>query len=335
MSDEFNFYESYNAERYIHYRLVETGEFENVETKRGAGVLNVRKPILVKHVVSFEDVKKINLDDYGLDVRTHAGSFTQIHNYFLDFWGSILGSDAVALFMHLKRYCYGELKDFCFPNIELIQFKMKKGSKNTILKNLELLEKYGFIAKILRMDVERNNALSSSFIKIRRYIPVLSQELIDSLPNRLKQEHDEFIANANGIILNEDFSVKEAVRDLIETAVVMKSKSQETKEKELKREGRLLEYTMSQLNDVEIEEWKLILDHIKDLLGKPSFDTWFSRTVLKVKQDSGEVVALCPNTFCSEWIRTRHADLIKQAASTVFQKDFLGVTCYTYEEFYK
>lgn len=302
-------YESYKADRYIHYRLIPTGEYDIIPTKRNGKVINVRKPILEKKKVSFEEIKALNLDNYGQDVRTCADDFTFVHNYLYDYWGAILGTDAVAVYLHLKRYCYGK-RDYCFPDMEIIQAKMKKGSRNTIIKAMDTLEEYGFITKILRKDRENKNSDSSPFFKVRRYIPLLSEDLITQLPEKLKKEHDKFIANANGIVLDERTKTEEIISQLLKNADSMKSKNQKEKERELKRQGKLFEYILSNLSSCDHENWLIILREISSKISKPSYDTWFSQTIILLDQEKANVKIICNNHFSRDWIKDRYKDLI-------------------------
>jgi hypothetical protein len=322
-------YENYNQERYIHYRYVPTGEYEIIPTKRDDKIINARKPILEKKEITFEDIKSLSLDDFGQDVRTCAEDFTFVHNYLYDYWGAIMGTDAIATYLHLKRYCYGK-KDFCFPDMEMIQFKMKKGSKNTIIKSMTILEEYGFIAKILRRDKQRNNADSSPFFKIRRYIPLLSDELINELPEKLKVEHDKFIANSNGIILDEDFDSKQIFNRLLQNSKSIKSKKDDEKQLELKRKGKIYEYVISTLNNDEHEHWFMILNHISKKLSKPSFDTWFTKTIIILNQEQSNVKVICSNNFSRDWIQERYRELVISAINEIFYNGDL-TEIFTYE----
>ncbi|MDP4086575.1 MAG: DnaA N-terminal domain-containing protein [Bacillota bacterium] len=310
-------YENYKADRYIHYRLVPTGEYEIIPTKRDGKVINIRKPILEKRKVSFEEIKALNLDDFGRDVRTCAEDFTFIHNYLYDYWGAIMGSDAISTYLHLKRYVYGK-KDFCFPDMEIIQLKMKKGSKNTIIKAMNTLEEYGFITKILRIDKERHNADSSPFFKLRRYIPLLSEELINQLPEKLRNEHDKFIASTNGIILDESYDSEQIVNQLLEKSSSIKSKNKKERLDELKRQGKLYEFIVSTLSSEQHDNWFLILHELSSKISKPSFETWFSKTIILLDQELKNVKVITANSFNQDWIQERYKLLILQIINDKF-----------------
>lgn len=328
-------YEGYKKERYIHYRLLFTGEHEIVPSKRivnnEPSIINVRKPILEKQKISFEDIKELSLDDYGQDVRTCAEDFTLIHNYLFDYWGAIMGTDAVSIYQHLKRYCYGK-RDYCFPDMEMIQLKMKKGSRNTIIKGMNVLEDYGFITKIYRKDKERNNADASPFFKIRKYVPLLSQDLINLLPEKLRNEHDKFMAQANGIVLSEHVTSKaEYLEKLMSTAEVMKSKSQIDKEKALIRKGKVYEYIVSTLNDEQLEVWHSLLHDLSEILSKPSFETWFSKTIILYSDST--ITVVCQNEFSRDWINERYKNIISDIVRNKYQVDIPMFSTYLYDEF--
>lgn len=333
MEDQlFDFYQSYNAERYIHFRFVPTGQHEMIEAKRDGKVIFNRKPILEKQKLSFEEVKELNLDNYGQDVRTAAEDFTLIHNYLLDFWSAIMGSEAVMLYIHLKRYCYSG-KDFCYPNMTTIREKMKKGSKATINKYMEILERHGFIAKINRIDTERNNGNASPFFKVRRYIPLLSQDLINELPLNLKKEHDKFLARANGIDLMDTFDPDEFITDLMKSAKLMKSKQQQGKEEELKRKGKLKEYILTQMSQPEQETWFMLLNHLKDKVSKPSFDTWIKDSVFFVNEETKVIKVYVANQFTIDWLTQQYKEMIINVVNETLNIENLHLDCVLYEDY--
>jgi hypothetical protein len=279
--------------------------------KRNGKDTPIRKEIFEKRVLQFQEIKDLNLDNNGVDVRTSGEDFTLIHNYLLDFWGAIMGSEALALYTHLKRYCYGQ-KDFCFPNMDVIASKMRK-SRNTILKYLDILEEYGFILKINRLDKERNNGDSSPFFKIRRYIPLLSLELIDTLPDFLKEEHAKFLAKCNGVELNEKLSSEEIVEDLIRNAETVKSKAINNKLKQLKLEKNFREYLMNIMSPNDYTVWSNFLRTIEKKVSKPSFETWFQHTLLFIDRAKlGTIHLAFQNNFARDNTEERYQKLIKE-----------------------
>lgn len=332
MDEQSLFYENYNAKRYIHFRYVPTGEYEIIEEKRNGKIVHNRKPILEKQKLSFEDVKALNLDNYGRDVRTAADDFTLVHNYLLDFWGAIMGSEAVMLYIHLKRYCFAG-KDFCFPDMETIMAKMKKGSRTTINKYMDILEHYGFIVKIYRIDTERNNGFSSPFFKVRKYVPLLSQDLIEQLPKTLQKEHEKFLAKANGIELNDSFDPEVFIKDLMQSAKVMKSNHQKSKEEELKRKGKLMEYIISQLTSEEQERWFMILQDLQTKVSKPSFETWLQNSIILLDIEEKSIKIYTQNYFVLEWLKSQYKELIIDTVKEIFNIHIQQYDCYFYEDF--
>ncbi|WP_214482993.1 DnaA N-terminal domain-containing protein [Bacillus sp. SM2101] len=326
-------YSNYKADRYIHYRLVPTGEIQIKPTKRNGKIIHVRKPILEKRILEFEEIKAINLDNNGIDVRTSGEDFTLIHNYLFDFWGAILGSEAVALYTHLKRYCYGK-KDYCFPNMDEIVFKMKK-SRNTVNKYLDILEMYGFILKLYRMDRERHNGESSPFYKIRRYIPLLSKELIEDLPDLLRRRHDEFLAECNGIELKENISSESIIAGLMVNARVMKTKSQKSKDEKLKIEGLHREYLLTKMSLQEQSIWADFLQEIEKKISKPSLDTWIRPSLIFKQQSVIHIV--CQNEFTLDWLKDKYYVMSIEILSRIINEDTSDLTIeyFTYENYLK
>lgn len=330
-------YENYNADRYIHYRLVPTGDYNIVPAKRNGKVISTRRPILEKREISFEEIKELNLDNYGQDVRTCAEDFSFIHNYFFDYWGSIIGTDAVVTYLHLKRYCYGN-RDFCFPDMEIIQAKMKKGSRNTVIKAMDTLEEFGFITKILRKDKLNKNADSSPFFKIRRYIPLLSEELLQLLPEKLRKEHDKFVAKTNGIVLEEHTHAQEIINQLLEKARSFNSNKAPNKEDDLKRQGKLYEYAISKMTGTQHENWLRILKALSTKISKPSLDTWFSQTILLLDVSSSHLTVISPNYYYRDWIEERYKDILSSIISDQYEeisRADLKIECILLDEYIK
>lgn len=330
---QHDFYEGYNADRYIHYRLIPTGKFEIINTVRNGKELPLRREIFEKRILQFDEIKELNLDNNGLDVRTSGDDFTLIHNYLLDFWGAIIGSEALALYSHLKRYCFGP-KDFCFPNMDVIAAKMKK-TRNTVVKYLDILEEYGFILKINRLDKERNNGDSSPFFKIRRYIPLLSLELIEVLPDFLKVEHDKFLAKCNGIELNEKISSYELVEDLIKNGETIKTKKNSKKLEQLKMEQNYREYLLKIMKPDDVQLWAEFLRAIEKKVSKPSFETWFQHSLLFMDRNHNSKIHLVfQNNFAKEHTEQRLQSLLRETLNSNFNVENdneLEINFITYE----
>ncbi|MDX8367174.1 helix-turn-helix domain-containing protein [Cytobacillus sp. IB215665] len=215
----------YREDRYIHYRNVPTGEYNIVPVNRDGKVLHIQVPIFKKQEISFDEIKQLNLDDYGKYVEACAEDVSFVHNYFFDFWGAIMGAEAIALYLLLKRYCNN--KDYCSVDMQTIQMKMKKGSKNSIIKYLNTLEKFGFITKIQRIDLKKNNSDTSPFYKIRRNIPLLSKELAETLPEKLRIEHDEFL-ESNNTSLDESTNSDQKPVEMLKSSQVVKSRKKKS-----------------------------------------------------------------------------------------------------------
>lgn len=331
-NDEMDFYQNYDADSYIHFRSIPTGEYELVQVNRNGKNIMLKKPITRNEKITFEDVKALNLDDYGQDARTATDDFTLVHNYLIDFWGAIMGSDAVMLYVHLKRYCFAG-KDFCFPNMTIIREKMKKGSKATINKNMDILEEYGFIAKIQRYNKNNENRQASPFFKVRRYIPLLTQDLIEQLPETVKKEHEKFLARANGVELNETFDSEAFIKDLMKRTETMQSKKQKMKDKALMEKGDWKDYILSQLSPFEKESMRMMLTDLAERISKPSFETWFKDTIIRLNTEKHEIKLYAPNYFAMEFINSQYKQLITNTVQNIFQINVVKVECVIYEDF--
>lgn len=332
MDEQFDFYETYDADRYVHYRSVPTGEFDIIQEKRNGNIVSKRTPILEKQKISFDEVKKINLDNYGQDARTATEDFTLVHNYLLDFWSAIMGDRAVMMYIHLKRYCFGN-KDFCYPSLSTIRSKMKISSNTTSDKLIDILEHYGFIIKINRFDKKNNNMSVSPFFKVRRYIPLLTNELIKLLPKNLQKEHDKFLARANGIELDNTFEPEHYINELMQSTNVMKSKNQKNKELELIRQGKLKKYILSQITKEEKEVWCMFLKEFSNRVSKPSFDVWLKDTIILLNKEQKSLHLYCPNTFTVGWLQREYKHIIINAALDLFDIQIQNYDCNLYDDY--
>ncbi|MBS4209373.1 DnaA/Hda family protein [Bacillus sp. FJAT-50079] len=61
----------------------------------------------------------------------------------------------------------------------------------------------------------------------------------------------------------------------------------------------------------ENKQWSTILDLLKNRISKPSFETWFKQTKLKVKENEWLIIA--PNEFARDWIESSYFSEIKNA----------------------
>lgn len=317
-------YSTYESEKYVHYRSVPSGEFKPVKVKSSkAG--EVLKPVMKEIKVPFNEVRDLNLDKLSPAVPlADTEDFTIMSNYLVDFWGAIIGDSPISAYMHLKRYCYGK-KDYCYPDLETIAFKMKK-SINALKGYLDILEEHGFIVKFLRRDVTDNNRNVSPLFKIRRTVPIITKEMYDSLPDKLKELHDEYMKNLEGVqFANKIVSTKDAIEPIVDAGEDMNRKEREKQVEEIIRKGQLEEYVIQSLEHDKRVENSMFHDYIKEKISKPSYDTWIKNSIIITGYDSIKV--LCSNEFVRDWVQERYSKMITEWAERELSLHFVEVDC--------
>jgi hypothetical protein len=300
--------------QYYRYRPTGVEEYK-LRTVRNAEQPYTKKE-LEKIYIAEEDVKRFSLDKHGQPIPYVDGHLTIISNYVYDYWGHFFSAEGVALYGHLKRYCYGD-KDYCWPDLNLISQKMSK-SRNTIKKILGNLERYGFVIVFNVQNADKNNMEESPLFKIRKKVPFLPQELYDNLPSELKLDHDRYmqsIVENFDQILNLDPSIdySEVFEEVINKGtVVRKIKTPLELDKELNNKIKMLE---KEITDHDRNVWKLVLAHFEKSLSKPSYDTWFKNTFCIKREQTYTVYG--SSNFVSEWLENRYTHLITKALKDV------------------
>lgn len=316
-----------------YFRLSDTGKFE--ERARLIDVFNEPTSKLYfypeqdKIVFTEEEVKKFSLDQYGESIPFIDGELTIFNNYFWDFWGFYLTAEGTALYGHLKRYAYGS-KDWAFPNIPLISAKMEK-SRSSVLRYLDILERYGFAYKFGVMNESRKNSEESPIFKIRKQTPLLPNKLIygdpeieipndapnhikkalerekKGLPEVLRKEHEKFVERHihNPAALEESIEFEKIYAAWTKYGEILKRNSKPNKSAVTKAKLDLIR----EMNEHEKILLNFILEEAPKHISKPSFDTWFKDIMIKV--DKNKYTIFAPTTFARDWLEERYAPLIR------------------------
>ncbi|PGT83264.1 DnaA N-terminal domain-containing protein [Bacillus sp. AFS040349] len=300
-----------------------------------------------------EEIKKFSLDSYGESIPYIDGELTIFSNYFWDFWGYYLTSEATSLYGHLKRYAYGS-KDWCYPNFDLIGDKMGK-SRKSVLLYLDILERYGFAYKFNVLNTSRNNVEEGPIFKLRKQIPLLSHKLIygdpdieipndapphmkkalkreqQGLPPRLRKVHEEFVSehlhNSSSDKLKEQVDYEKVYSAWLQYGEILKSKEPKEMKKIRSEQSSLLK----EMNEHEKILLKFILDEAKQHLSKPSYETWFNNLYLKI--DGKAYIIFAPNEFAQDWLKKKYASFIESCISKIENIDdgAAEVEIYSYE----
>ncbi|GKS12857.1 hypothetical protein YDYSY3_38570 [Paenibacillus chitinolyticus] len=303
----------------LYYRPRPTGAQEIKVRVVGDSEQPYIKKEMEKIYILEEEIKRFTLDKHGQPIPYVDGHMTIISNYIWDYWGHFFSAEGVALYGHLKRYCYGD-KDYCWPDLNLISQKMNK-SRNTVKKILANLEKYGFVLVFNVQNADKNNMEESPLFKVRKKVPFLPLDLYEQLPNDLKLDHDRYmqgIVEQFDQILQLDPAVDygEIYEDVISKGeVVRKPKSSMELEQELRNKVKFLE---KQITDQDRAVWNLVLATLEKKLSSPSFVTWFKNSFCIKK---GLVYTVySPNNFASEWLKSRYDKLIRDTLNQVEAK---------------
>ena len=270
------------------------------------------KKELEKIYIPEEEIKKFSLDKHGQPIPHVDGHMTIISNYIWDYWGHFFSAEGVALYGHLKRFCYGD-KDYCWPDLKLISQKMNK-SRNTVKKILGVLEKYGFVVVFNVQNADKNNLEESPLYKVRKKVPFLPVELYEKLPTELRLDHDRYmqriVENLDEVIhLDPSVDFTEVYDNVIRKGtVVRKEKTVQKLQKETQAKIKLLEL---EITDQDRRVWSEVLMILQTKMTKPSFDTWFKHSFC-IKRDF-TVTVYSPTHFASEWVSNRMNTLILDA----------------------
>lgn len=300
-------YASYNHQRYAHFRNKSSGQYKLEDFKSSKSGSRMQ-PILQRVEVSFDEVKNLNLDSYGSVAPTlDTEDFTIISNYLVDFWGAIMGNCPVDAYMHLKRHAYGK-KDYCYIDIGLIALKMKR-SKNTVKGYLDTLEEYGFIATFHRIDKEDNNKDVSPLFKIRRYVPLITEEMYNGLDPKLKYLHDSFMKSFEDVnFAKQTYDTDTLIKGILSSGRVINSKSVQKKIDKSIKEGTTRNFILDTLTEKQESDNELIHIDISETVSKPTYETWIRNTIVFKHEDM--VIVLSPNEEVSSFMEYKYTDYL-------------------------
>ncbi|KZE67945.1 hypothetical protein AWM68_17385 [Fictibacillus phosphorivorans] len=242
----------------------------------------------IKKTLEFseEDVKKFTLENTGQLLPATQIGHTQMNNYFLDFWGAILGHGPVAVFTHLLRHAYQ--KDWCDPSLELIEQKMDI-KRDALNGYLDILENHGFIFRFWRKKKDDKDKDTSIFFKLRRTIPLLTESLLLSLKEnkpKLYTKHNEYLEQLNEsheVELNAKDEYEAIYKDFEQRGIPMKTQALKKAEKDAETFDDLFNLRIEQVETSEDENnlWITINNHLQERISKPSYEMYFKGSKLK------------------------------------------------------
>ncbi|WP_336788394.1 DnaA N-terminal domain-containing protein [Paenibacillus sp. MMO-177] len=299
----------------IYYRSRPTGNKIARSKKVGDKDVPYYEDEVEQIIFKEDDVQKFSLDKHGQNIPYVDGHLTIINNYMFDYWSHFLSAEGIALFGHLKRYCYGE-KDYCWPNLELISLKMNK-SRNTVKKFLAILETYGFVYQFQVKNKSNYNNNESALFKVRKKVPFLSKALYEQLPPILQADHDRYLqqlvdtCERDDLELDFDVDYNELYSDLIEKGDVqaIKNKPKQMSLFEIEKQQLIhKQLVLKEQTEEDIQVWATCLRSLEEKLSKPTYDTWFKNT-FAIKR--GTIYTIyTPSDFVTNWLKDRYLSVI-------------------------
>ncbi|MCR8982432.1 helix-turn-helix domain-containing protein [Brevibacillus laterosporus] len=304
-----------------YFRFVDTDQKENCMRKRTnkkTGIEEIQtyqKTVQEKRFYSEEEVRKFSLEKLRDTLPKEHGNVTYVDNYFLNFWGPILGCQATMVYIYLLQPCYG-LKDYCYPDLDTLSAKLKM-SIPTLRSYLKVLEQHGFIMRFWVLNPENHNLMESCLYKVRKTVPMLSAEEIKSLPLELQKEHDKYIAElseSHEIMIQESYDTQQAYKEFEESGKLIKSTKTATAE-ELQKyyEARITNHFNKRTsNDAKL--WKNAIVRLGQRVSISSLENWFTQAFCITNPNNPlDITIVCKNNFVKEWVSSRYKNVLEDA----------------------
>ncbi len=276
-----------------------------------------------------EQVKAFNLEDQGIPLNAGTGHKTIIENYLLDFWQPILGLTATMIFINYSRLAMGDGGEMKVRSMGDVADLMGV-SRPTLTKYVTLLEEYGFLMRFWAESTKKPGLNDPTWMKVRRTIPLLSEDLVLELPDYLRIEHNKFIkrlSESYNLRLEEDYEEAKLVH-VIQKKGSEKRPSREVIASDKEEQKRILNEKMKKERSTEEESlWKEIADQIRQEIPEMSYRTWFGEVFMLMRGKS--VLVICRNEIVKEWIENNYMRQVENAVARVFGESrevFLEVT---------
>lgn len=326
----------YKKDEYIHFLRENTGEEITVKAKKDS---KRAMPVQNKIFIPFEQIEEMNLDNRGEVVPFSMKNVINISRYFKKFWIPILGTDAGWLYIFLSEYC--DDTDICYPKVEELMKHMNLSSY-LVKKALDKLVEHNFVFIIYRLNKLADNKETSPIYKLRQTIPLLSKELVSTLPESLKKKHDEFMVKY-GKGTNQDlfeFNHSETWRDMVNNGEKMVSSKTRKKIQEIIENEEAVKYLATKLAEEEtVEEYQTISFHseLQNTFSKPAYDTFYleSMAVLSVNEKYTEGHIIVKTDTIKDYIKVTksHMEKLHAVCEKLFDRKIHDITIFTVKEY--
>lgn len=244
-----------------------------------------------KEYYSQKDIASFNLESYSKLIPDHDGYKVITSTYFVRFWGPVFdykpkekgkivrrsGGIIAYTYIILKSYCWG--KDYCWISLKTLADNLTV-SKNAARGYLEELEKEGFIIRFWR-ESENNGQVEeeSMLIKVRQTIPFLTKEKLDLLPEKLKEEHDDFLK----YIRLESEREFEDVYNYTEVYEELRNKTLEVRLPEVKGKTPY-DLLIARTTDKDRKTWEVMKKRLKNYISEEVIKRWFEEGIALIRE---------------------------------------------------
>ncbi|MDO6657460.1 DnaA N-terminal domain-containing protein [Anaerobacillus sp. 1_MG-2023] len=311
--------ETGEATKYRYYRLapsdVVTEVPRTIQRKHGTKKQNVSVRQPKKEYYSEESIMRFELESHSKLLPDLNGNKTIVNNYLLRFWGpsfdSRIGGIVAYTYIILSSYCWD--KDYTWIGLDTIT-KQLTCSKTSARKYLDILEKAGFIIRFWREQDDDTRMNGTILIKVRRSLPLLSREQYNALPKSLRKEHDRFlrkIKRESQVEYDLSHNYHEVYEQLRSEVISVKNPTGILKEEIQRLDEYQEEYDVAKnkMSTTEERLWVTVLTALSEHMSKPSYDTWFSKS-LGYRDENHRWVVYLPNQFSCDWVERKYSDLI-------------------------
>jgi hypothetical protein len=280
---------------------------------------------------SKEFVDNFSVDQFGYPIHNKIQDYTTVENYFIKFWGPILGAGPAWTFVVLMSHCYGydeygNRRDFTFPKLTTIAELIGAKDVGTVKKYLDVLEEHYFIYRFWRKKPDKEN--DSITYKLRTSIPYLPEDQLMKLSPRRQEEHAKWIQ-----FMSNKFRMEIELPDKYDYSDEMKKIMQQGKRRPLRKltATEIAEYNrlrrielLKQVKESDKEIWDAIIKKLENRVSKPSLDTWFKGQFCVV-DESLKMTIFAGNQFAAEWIQNRYIHLIKEAYYAIYGQELADI----------
>lgn len=324
----------YKSDEFIHFVRIHDGSNREILGKLGVTSVHSNYDTVE---IPFNDFIKINMNTKGESVPYSNRNVINISRYMFWYWMPIIGSDPICLYILLTEYCNDET-DICFPKIKDLAQRLDR-SLPTVRKCLAILEENNFIIVINRLNKLKSRRETSPIFKVRQTTPLISSEQYNELPAKLKEKHDEFIANNMSIEVPEQkHNHKDTVKALIDSGEVLITKRRQERILASLETERATDKVYQTLSDKQIafnEKIHEILQSDDSEITKPSYDSLFLDSIFIQEEYSKFIIVSSIGTSEILKTHTTYTDILIRIMKQLSSKTNCEVVFVSHERYHE